>query len=600
MADAAHVSGRTAAGAPVSRQARLWQALALVLALFVLEQNLEYLAVNLNVHPWSGSIREGVVLHRDRASGSGVLYVDTVKPGSALDRQGVRAGAVIVPDKPLDTMRPLSMNETIGATVIRDHKTTHVNLIPQAKTGPPDWFNAYGTFALTVCLMFALLLILASRGRPQPLVLGVALAAYAEAIYTPLPFEGGVLATPFSYATSLVGAVAFATFLVFALSLHEDAMGRRSRSLRLLVTVVATLVVVTLFLRAWAGRTGRTLPLIGDGQTLEDIVPLIDFALVLAILADAYRRSRAEMRRRYSLLLIGFAMVVGGQGLSWILQNLPQTPAIRVVVLIEITLAGFVAPALFAYAILRQKVMDVAFALNRTLVYGVVSLILLVSFGLLEWAVEHFAPIQGREKNAFIDAGLALVVFLAFHRVRDATEHVIEALFFRRWQRQEAELKRFLREAPFITRPEALTRAAVGALERFADGARAAIYLRDDTGDLRRLDGDLQGPERIDANHPALVSLRAQPKPVELDGAAGLDAALAAPMLNRNDVTGAILFGPKPDAGAWRPDELALIGQAAVQIGQDLHVLEVERLDRLAAELKTENTLLKQLRLAPT
>lgn len=173
-----------------------------------------------------------------------------------------------------------------------------------------------------------------------------------------------------------------------------------------------------------------------------------------------------------------------------------------------------IAPPLLAYAILGQRVMDVGFAINRTLVYGLVSAVLLVGFGLLEWAVEHVLPLEGREKNAFIEAGLALGVFLTFHRVRDTVEQLVERVFFRSGQQREAALKRFLREAPFISRTEALAAAAVQAIRAYCE-APAAIYLADPASGLRRIAGEVDGlAERLDADVAPLVRLRADPQPL--------------------------------------------------------------------------------------
>ncbi len=577
---------------------RIWQALALLLSLFVLEQNLEDMAVGLRLHPYAGYITDGAVLDRD-AGPRGAFRVLSVQPQSLLASEGVRAGALLIPDRPMDFLQAVSVKQRVGVTVVQDHRTAHLQLVPQQKTGAPDWARVSDTGALTVCLAFAVLLILASRGRPAPLMLGVALVGYAEAFYFAQPLASGLAAVWIDGLTGFIGALTFIMFLAFALRLHQDAIGRASRRLGWIAAAVMGLVVLAFAYRAWWRTTGSALAPFGSGRALSDWAPQIDFALALLILIDAYRRSRAEMRQRHALLLITFGLVVICQAAAWILSGRTEPPFV-VANHVSTFLASLLAPALFAYAILRQRVMDVAFAINRTLIYGGVSLVLLVAFGLLEWAVAHFVPVQGKEKNAFIDAGLALVVFLAFHRVRDFTEHIVEALFFRRWQRQEADLRRFLRDAAFITRPESLARAAVMALERFGDGALVAIYLREEGGDLHRLEGHLNGPGRIDADHPALVRLRAEPKPMQVDDGAGLHATLIAPMLNRNVVTGAVLFGAKPDVSAWRPDELALIGQASVQIGQDLHVLEVERLERLTAELKQQNTLLKQLHLPAT
>src|SRR5262249_54155011 len=126
-------------------------------------------------------------------------------------------------------------------------------------------------------------------------------------------------------------------------------------------------------------------------------------------------------------------------------------------------LAGVVAPITLTYAILRHRVLDLGFALNRTLTYGVVSAILLASFGLIEWAFDHFVKIEGRESNAVIDAAIALGVFLTFHHVRDVVKPAIERLFFRTWQDKEAALRRFTREAGYVLKTEALTAAFVAA-----------------------------------------------------------------------------------------------------------------------------------------
>ena len=71
--------------------------------------------------------------------------------------------------------------------------------------------------------------------------------------------------------------------------------------------------------------------------------------------------------------------------------------------------------------------------------------------------------------------------------------------------------------------------------------------------------------------------------------------AVAAPMVNRNEVFGLAILGPKPSGQNYRPDEIELIGWATNQIGLDLHALEVERFAALAAELRQENATLRSL-----
>ena len=83
----------------------------------------------------------------------------------------------------------------------------------------------------------------------------------------------------------------------------------------------------------------------------------------------------------------------------------------------------------------------------------------------------------------------------------------------------------------------------------------------------------------VDADAPALVEMRAEGKPLFDDGARGLHAALVLPMIQRNDLTGFVVLGAKPSGDAYRPDERALLADAAQKIGLDLHALRIEELE---------------------
>ena len=218
------------------------------------------------------------------------------------------------------------------------------------------------------------------------------------------------------------------------------------------------------------------------------------------------------------------------------------------------------------------------------------------AFALSEWAADHLMKFQGRETNMLIDAAIALAVSLMFDRVRRVVEHAIELVFFRSWQEKAAALRKFVGEASFVTRREPLIRGFAGALARFAD-ADCAIYLVSERGDYRLAEGGLPGaPKRIDPDDPALITLRADHKPLTLaDSLSALPAELATPMINRNEVTGLALMGPRPATAGYRPDEAELIGWATTQVGLDLHALEVEKLQ---SAVRKADTRIEELRLA--
>jgi hypothetical protein len=329
---------------------------------------------------------------------------------------------------------------------------------------------------------------------------------------------------------------------------------------------------------------------------LNALIQGVGSALAIFTLALSWRESRGQDRTRYALMLVAIGLLVvsqdvitpvmSGTGSDWSMEN----------PLVVIQLVGSLAGAgVFAYAVLRHRVVDLGFAINRTLVYGALSGLLLVAFGLIEWAVEDFMPRGGREASVLVDAGVALAVFLTFHRVRDVAEHAIERLFFRSWQQAEAALRRFVRDPVFATRPRTLTEGFVAALGRYAEGAEAAIYLLGEDGGYERADwAAAEVGETLDADDPALIAMRAEPKAQVVEAALSkLDAALIAPMVNRNEVIGLAVLGAKPSATDYRPDEIELIGWATRQVGLDLHALKMERLEASEADLHNTVAMLR-------
>jgi len=175
------------------------------------------------------------------------------------------------------------------------------------------------------------------------------------------------------------------------------------------------------------------------------------------------------------------------------------------------------AIALLSYSVLQSRHFDVGFVLHRTLVYGVVSFSLLASFGLAEWTADHFLPQAWHGADEYYSAGIALTLFLSFHRLRDWVEHHIERLFFHHWQQNEAELRRFVAAAGHFEQMQALCDAFAKEIVRFSGGAGAALY-------LRRLDGiyhleagalDEAQPEHADDDR-TLALMKAERRPIVL------------------------------------------------------------------------------------
>jgi hypothetical protein len=524
--------------------------------------------------------------------------VDAVTPGGPMAVLGVQKGDAVRYDRSIDWQgmggRVLRVGEKVGFTLRRGGAfSRHV-----ATAGPlrsplsgPRPLVVIGTSAL-ICLI-GLFAALRSRGRATILLLGAALITMGAGGAWPGLTESDPALFPAFYCVAL--AITYAPpvlFIAFALAARREASGKAAGGGQAVLIGYAGVLSAFFVHDLIVAFTARDL--FDSGAILSAEIVAIDlgFLPVILILAIAWLESRGRDRLRFAFMLAAIGLLAASIGAvagaiiltgnDWSLTN----------PLVAAYIVGAIAgAAVFAYAVLRHRVIDLGFALNRTLVYGVVSAVLLAAFGLIEWAVNHFVPIEGREKDALIDAAVAVGVFLTFHRVRDGAEHLVERLFFRRWQKAEAALRRFVREATFFAEAPALTQALVRALSEYAEGAPAAVYLAEGSG-YARAAGDVPGvTARLAADLDPLVGLRADPKPVQLHDDA-LKAALIAPMVYRNEVAGLVVLGPKPSGFDYRPDEVELIGWATRQAGLDLHALKVEGLQASEADLRQEVSVL--------
>jgi GAF domain-containing protein len=243
-------------------------------------------------------------------------------------------------------------------------------------------------------------------------------------------------------------------------------------------------------------------------------------------------------------------------------------------------------------------VIDLGFAINRGIVYGSVSAILLASFGLIEWSIEHLLPEQWLKASAWFDAGAALLVYLAFHRMHGAIEHRVEHLFFRTWRQNEEALCRFVGTAPHFDDETTLARAFADELSRFAGEGRVALYRRNpkarDKGFTRMAGTWEASPPTLPGDDATYARMRTECRPIELgDARTDLPGVLALPMLDHGALAGLVLMDLKGSGGLFRPDEIAALGHAAHGVGLALAALRAGSIEAENRQLATENRMLK-------
>ena len=573
------------------RVSPFWRVLILLIGVFVLTHDGSCIWDRMNGQAGYGDLG----FHWEDGGLDGFWRVDAVTPGGPAARLGLRKGDAVRFDR-IEGARSVRVGEAVGFTLSRAGARSHEAVTAGPPLARPRALAARSGALLSdgAWLMIGLIglfVVLRSQWRGSTFLLGAALTCLGSLGTNPSLLESDPRLYPaFVCLSTVVFLAPPVLFLAFAGAARRETSGMALRAWTMLPVAFAAAMTVVGAYGIWVGLTARVL--LDGWAAFKVAVAGMDlcYLLTIVLLGLAWRESRGRDRTRYGFMMAAIGLLSASTQVVGTAINLTGNDWSLTNPLVIMHIVGSIAGAgVFAYAVLRHHVLDLGFVVNRTLVYGVLSTLLLVAFGLIEWAVDHFMPRGGRETSAVIDAGVALAVFLTFHRVRDFVEGLVEGVFFRSWQLAEAALRRFVREAAFVTRSERLTQAFATALSQYAEGAQAAVYLRrGDGGAYHRIDGAVAGVgEVLDPDDATLVAIRAEPK-VLASGpdASSLQGALIAPMVHRNEVIGLVYLGIKPSGFGYRPDEIEVIGWATQQVGLDLHALKVERLEASETDLR--------------
>jgi hypothetical protein len=541
----------------------------------------------------------GMTYHELPQWGRSRYVIDSLTPESPMRAAGASARDLWIPDRPYDAIRRLEADEPIGLTLVQGGVPRHLTVQTKPDPTPTDaglfvagWMLSGLALILGLVIGFRQANGTAYRALALFMVLFTAFSAYQG--YRILPAGTAFLVHHLCWNAAFVTLGAL--ILVVAFNYPDDqprATPLKRRLLRYVVPIWAALAVVGVA-EGVAQAIGYHAPLYNSIYVVATCIYLV---LSVPVMWSNWRGSSGEMRERHLWILLAFgSLSIAPLGIAVLRELLPDLysagPFWRLIRANEL-----LAIILFAYAVLRHRVVSIGFAVNRVMVYSAASIGMLVSFGIVEWLVHHLLMLAGRETSVLLDAAIAVGVFLAFHRIRNAGENLIERLFFHAWHVKEEAFRKFVKEAPFITRPEALLTAFTTALDRFTDGAGHALYRRKSDGDYERVTTTLaDAPAHIDADEPLAVALRANQVPTHLsDARSALPGELALPGVHHGQLDGFVLLGAKPNRDTYRPDEIEVLGHAAHQVGLDFRALRMEQLERDVAD---SQKIIDELRLA--
>lgn len=241
-----------------------------------------------------------------------------------------------------------------------------------------------------------------------------------------------------------------------------------------------------------------------------------------------------------------------------------------------------------SYAILRHRLIDVNFVLNRTLVYTILTTVVVGTFVLVENVVGSLAV--GRGVGLAVDIVVTLGLGFSFNALHRRVEEILERTLFRAKYEALNQLQQLAEEAPYMESADALLVRATQEIPLAMGAVGAAAYERVD-GHYRlvRSDGISSLPERVDPDDPAFVRLRQRLSQVDLadvNSALGNDAIAFAFAL-RGQLSGAFLCGRKKNGETYAPDEIAAVRTTVHDVGAELSAIRARERSELLEGLVT-------------
>jgi hypothetical protein len=214
---------------------------------------------------------------------------------------------------------------------------------------------------------------------------------------------------------------------------------------------------------------------IPDWEIISDYTLLLPCLAALFVLINTYATSDGSARSRLAPVIASFMLLT----LFGVVRQIVQDVSNDYYILFSIYFLYALAPALVAftvaYGVIRHRVMDIEFILKRTLVYSILTLLIVFCFAAIEFVVSKL--LEGRLATTIeMIASISLGASISYAHLK--LDHFINAVFFRR---RYVAMKNLNESAKVIQQTDSLElidKMLVTDPVRELDLASAAIFRR--------------------------------------------------------------------------------------------------------------------------
>ncbi|MDE1921924.1 MAG: hypothetical protein KGI55_00740 [Gammaproteobacteria bacterium] len=324
----------------------------------------------------------------------------------------------------------------------------------------------------------------------------------------------------------------------------------------------------------WMFLAGRTDPTWIGANVTPAVLGAIVWAVPFITLVRGYRRGDAEGRLRIRWFIASVALLLPLIATN-VLAN--SNDAETNLILVAQVLLNVAIWTMLSYAALSQRLVAVRFVVNRALVFGSLTALLIGVLSLLESLIER--SVISKDAGMVLDLAVPLLLGVSIQRIHRWGEDSVERLIFRKEYGDRNAILSFLRDAGFVAHPATLFERTAEVFATHAGGRTAALYLAADSS-YERVAASWQAralPAQIPIDDAAMVRLRATLVPLDLFSVTSVLGAsgLALPLVIRGRLEGVLVCGAKAEGRYARP-EVEFLEKAAAGVAACIVALRAE------------------------
>jgi hypothetical protein len=299
-------------------------------------------------------------------------------------------------------------------------------------------------------------------------------------------------------------------------------------------------------------------PNILENAVLFDFTAL-PLALAGAILLWRFWRSGPADRAKTAWAIAGFGGSILAQAASYVVLTIgfviPIVARVGYVPGIEsraLLVLANLFPLMAIYPILRYRLFDLGFAINRAALYSTLTLAAVGILAGVNWLAQHLITVR---LALVLQPVAAIVVGLGFLRVREWTQTLLERIFFRERFAAERRLDATIRGLPLAERPSAIDAALTGEATDALSLQSAAVFRAhgDTLTRTAAVDWELAELDALGRDEPLLHRLRTEGPVLRLE------SVVAIALAHADAFVGVAFYGRHRNGTEIDPVELALL-----------------------------------------